>query len=257
MTHWHEKAAQLNDLLKLQTFPLGVKIMRRECDRIEKSKTSTIDEPKPLCQYVTMARHLGWTITVNPNDINCFFPLIAFGWKKVKLKADLINFFNKARYCINENVSQIRAEDFLRDRQVMGQGIIYSPLSKINFDPDAVLIYGNPAQLMRLIRGYVNLTGVPFQSSFLGGLSCAESLISCLQKNEPQVIIPGNGERVFAMTQDHEVAFCLPSKELGPLIAGLLNEHEVGTSRYPIPKYQFFSPKYPKIYEEFIKNSLT
>lgn len=256
MNQWHEMAHQLNDLLKLQTYPLGVKIIREEKDRLKKKKYPSPDEQKPLCQYITMARHLGRTIEVNPNNISCFFPLIAFGWKKIKAKGDLVTFFNDARYCIDETISGIRADDFLRDRQVIGQGLVYSPLDKTDIDPDAVLIYGNPAQLMRLIRGYVNLTGIPIQSSFLGGLSCAESLISCLQKNEPEVIIPGNGERIFAMTQDHEVAFCLPAKKLGSLIAGLSNEHEIGTSRYPIPKYQFFSPKYPKSYEEFIKNSL-
>ncbi len=255
MNPWQEKVLQLNELLRLQTYPLGIKIIREEGDRVEK-KPSTPEEQKPLCQYISMARHLGRTIEVYPNNISCFFPLIAFGWKKVKAKQDLIAFFNKAKYCVDETISQVRADDFLRDRQTIGQGLIYSPLHKMNFDPDAILIYGSPAQLMRLVRGYVNLTGIPIQSSFLGGLSCAESLISCLQKDEPQVIIPGNGERIFAMTQDHEVAFCLPAKKLSSLIVGLSNEHEIGTSRYPIPRYQFFSPKFPKSYEDFIKNSL-
>ena len=34
------------------------------------------------------------------------------------------------------------------------------------------------------------------------------------------------------------------------------NEHDIGTARYPIPFYQFFTPQFPKGYLDFLKESL-
>lgn len=164
--------------------------------------------------------------------------------------------FTDAKYCSDSKVANFRTEDFLKDRPKLGTGVIYSPLSRLTIEPEVVLIYGNPAQIMRLIRGYVNFTGVPIQSAFLGGLSCAESLIACRQTYNAQVVVPGIGERIFAMNNDHEMAFYIPAYQADNLITDIQSEHDIGNARYAITFYQFFTPRFPKKYEDFLKESI-
>ena len=258
MSSWEERAEALDRLLKLETQPLGIKIIGVEEEiPVKARRPMDFNRKMTLCQLITIARRIGWTVAALPEDITtCFFPLIALGWRQVKDKKDMVRFFAKARYCSDDMVAKLRTEDFLKDRPTLGRGLIYSPMSKLSFEPEVVLIYGSPAQVMRLIRGYVHFTGLPIRSTFLGGLSCAESLIACRKDQRAQVVVPGNGERIFAMTNDHEMAFYVPASQVEPLIAGIRSEHEIGTSRYPIPFFQFFAPELPKAYADFLAESV-
>ena len=258
MSSWNERSASLDRLLKLETHTLGVRIIEDEKECPAKAKRPRDFRQKmALCQLITMARRLAWTTAAFPEDMACFFPLVALGWRQVKNKEDMTNFFINARYCSDKTVAKRRTEDFLKNRSRLGAALIYSPLSMLAIEPEAVLIYGNPAQIMRLIRGYVNFTGLPMESSFLGGLSCAEAFIACRESHQGQVVVPGNGERIFGMTQDHEISFYLPADQIDRLIDGLQNEHDIGTSRYPIPVYQLFTPPFPKKYLDFLEKSLS
>lgn len=257
MSTWEEKGAILENLLKLETLPLGVRIIGDEKECPAKAKRPRdFNEKMALCQLVTMARRYRWTTAAFPEEMTCFFPVVALGWRKVVCEEDMANFFLHVKYCSNERVAKRRTEDFLKNRPKLGAGLVYSPLNKLTIEPEAVLIYGNPAQLMRLIRGYVNFTGLPIQSNFLGGLSCAESLIACRSRHQAQVIVPGNGERVFGMTNDHEMSFYVPADQIDDLIGGLQSEHDAGVSRYPIPFFQFFTPRFPKDYVDFLERSI-
>lgn len=259
MATWEERTSDLERLLKLETLPLGIRIIEDKNEIPAKAKRpKDFKQKMALCQLITMARRFGWTTGAISEDIEvCFFPLLALGWRQVKSREDMVRWFTEAKYCSDSKVAEHRTEDFLKDRPKLGIGVVYSPLSKLTIDPEAVLIYGNPAQIMRLIRGYVNFAGLPIQSSFLGGLSCAESLIACRQNHQAQVVVPGIGERIFAMTNDHEMAFYIPADQLDDLIGGIENEHAIGTARYPIPFYQFFTPQFPKRYMEFLNKSLS
>ena len=258
MTTWEERLFSLNNFLKLETLPVGIRIIQDEKEIPPKARRpNDFKQKMALCQLITLSRRLGWTTVALPEQIEvCFFPLIALGWKQVKAREDMVEWFDEAKYCSDRKVAERRTMDFLKDRPKLGTGLVYSPLSKLTIEPEVVLIYGNPAQIMRLIRGYVNFTGLPITSNFLGGLSCAESLIACLKNHQAQVVVPGMGERVFAMTNDHEMAFYVPADQVDDLISGIKNEHEIGTARYPIPFYQFFTPQFPKGYLDFLKESL-
>jgi len=258
MPAWNERVAKLERLLKLETQPLGVRIIEDEKECPPKAKRPIdFGQKMALCQLITMARRIGRTTVAFAEEMVCFFPVVALGWRQVKSREEMVRFFLDTKYCSDETIAIRRTEDFLQNRPRLGTGLVFSPLSQLTIDPEAVLIYGNPAQLMRLIRGYVNFTGLPIQSYFLGGLSCAEAFIACRQKHQAQVIVPGNGERVFAMTQDHEMSFYVPAGQIDDLITGLQNEHDVGTSRYPIPVYQLFTPQFPPKYVNFLEKSLS
>jgi hypothetical protein len=63
------------------------------------------------------------------------------------------------------------------------------------------------------------------------------------------VAIPGNGDRIFSMTQDEEMVLAFPRASLESLVEGLKQAGKKIGARYPITFYQNFQPEFPKIYK--------
>jgi len=107
------------------------------------------------------------------------------------------------------------------------------------------MIFCNPAQLMRLVHGATQETGVSVQSVFSGrGGTCTEGVLQTFKTGEPKVVLPGNGDRVWAMVQDDEMVFTIPANWLDPVISGLEATHQTGI-RYPIPVDVRHAPTFP------------
>jgi uncharacterized protein (DUF169 family) len=97
--------------------------------------------------------------------------------------------------------------------------------------------------MMRLIHGATYQTGKPIQSRFSGRAgSCTDGVIGAYLDNEVKVVIPGNGDRVWATCQDHEVLMAIPAARLGEVVEGLEQTHQKGI-RYPIPTYARYRPE--------------
>jgi uncharacterized protein (DUF169 family) len=71
--------------------------------------------------------------------------------------------------------------------------------------------------------------------------SCHEGIVKTYQTNQPQLVILGNGDRVWGGVDDNEVLFSVPINKLELLLEGLKATHEAGL-RYPIPKYMNYKP---------------
>jgi hypothetical protein len=67
------------------------------------------------------------------------------------------------------------------------------------------------------------------------------------------VVIPGNGERIFAGTQDDEVTFAFPAKFVTQLTEALKEVGKAMGARYPVTPYQNFQPDFPKAHKELGK----
>jgi uncharacterized protein (DUF169 family) len=130
--------------------------------------------------------------------------------------------------------------------------MVSGPLGRIDFDPDVVLVFGNPAQVMRLVTGALWESGGYIHSRYSGRTDCADEVIETMQTGKPQVILPCYGDRIFGQTQDHEMAFSLPWSFAQTLVEGLEGTHKGGV-RYPIPQYMRYTGKFPPAYEELRK----
>jgi uncharacterized protein (DUF169 family) len=129
--------------------------------------------------------------------------------------------------------------------------ILVSPVSRTAFEPDLLMIYGNPAQVMRLIQGALYNEGGAVQSSSLGRLGCT-SIITVIQNDERRFLVPGNGDRIFGMTQDFEMAFMIPAAKVNTVLEGLAATHKAGI-RYPITSFFNFEGTFPPFYQEQMK----
>jgi uncharacterized protein (DUF169 family) len=113
------------------------------------------------------------------------------------------------------------------------------------------MIYGNPAQIMRLIQGALYNEGGAVQSSSMGRLGCA-TIITVMKTDECRYLVPGNGDRIFGMAQDYEMTFMIPVSKVDTVLDGLVKTHKLGI-RYPITSFFNFQATFPPSYQEQMK----
>jgi uroporphyrinogen decarboxylase len=137
------------------------------------------------------------------------------------------------------------------DRFAPGQyyALLVAPLDRATFEPDLVCVYANPAQVMRLVQAALWKRGGKLASAFGGRIDCSEIIVSTMRTDQPQVILPCSGDRIFGQTQDHEMAFTIPWNQMEEIIEGLRGTH-AGGIRYPITQFMEYEAKMPPRYME-------
>ena len=249
MTDWTQKAEALNRLIRPLTFPIAVKLVESVDQFPEKTRRPFRDmgfKTNP-CVAMTMCRKYGWTVGMTPDDNACLIAAYTYGWSEPETKKALADFMIMMKYSANENAAKASLEGAEQVRLSKGKyaGVVFSPLERTKIEPDLVMIFCNPAQLMRLVHGATQETGMSVQSTFSGRAgTCTEGVLQTLKTGKPKVVLPGNGDRVWAMVQDEEMAFTIPANWLDPVIRGLEATHQTGV-RYPIPVDVRHAPTFP------------
>lgn len=232
------------------SFPVGIKIVRDGTSLPSKAKRPMQDLGIriTICQAVGFARHHGWTVAMGGEDLSCPIAKVAFGYEP-----DHPYYSEGNLVCGMYTDSPEAAVKTEQDVPKLAPGesgtYVAFPLDKAPFQPDVVVVYGNSAQVMRLVAGMLYQRGGSIQSTFSARADCADIAIKPLQTGEPQVIVPCYGDRVFAQTQDHEMAFSFLFRDAEELVTGLHGTHKGGI-RYPIPAFLRYEAQFPTTYEK-------
>ncbi len=233
---------------RLATFPVGVKLAKKGETPPEKIRYPLKDLGHRLavCQGMTAARTLGWTMGFGREDHGCPLPLVFLG------HAAPDTFLDGAIAGPYQNDPEFaKSMEATYPRWPFGvfQEVWLSPLKKGEFAPDLAVVYGNPAQILALIQAANFQKGTGIKSSSTGRLGCSLWLAGVVQTGESTYMVPGPGERVFAGTQDQEMSFAVPSSDFERLMAGLEYIGQKGAYRYPVPNLSALSePKIPQNY---------
>ena len=245
MQKWHRLAAEIDRYIRPDTFPLAVLLPEDESLIPDKARRPIRDMGKKMapCQASALARKYGWTVAVAVEESGCGIASHNYGWEPV----EDIKTATKALVSLNYYLDEAAALAGMESMPTLEPGrccaVVHAPLARTVFDPDVILMYVNPAQLMRLLHGITQESGQPVASTFTGkAASCTEGVIGCYLTNTPKVVVPGNGDRVWASTQDDEMAFAVPPAMLESLVRGLARTHERGI-RYPVPVCLDYEPR--------------
>jgi uncharacterized protein (DUF169 family) len=243
----------LETYIKPATFPVAIKVLENLDEVPEKTRFPLKDFGKrfSLCQIWNVSRRFGWSICATPEDMQCSLGTVAMGFEEP------IDFYAEGNLCegmYTESVEAGKKTEAETDKFPVGKyaGIIFAPVARAAFEPDVLILYGNSAQVMRLVQGALFKKGGRITSSFSGRMDCADLIVTPMATGQPQVILPCYGDRIFGQTQDHEMAFAAPWSRMEDIVAGLEGTHKGGT-RYPIPNFMnyegVFPPKYVKLEE--------
>ena len=252
MPDMKEIEQSINTYIRPQTFPVALKMLKSESEIPERTRRPLKDMKKKvaICQGVGMARKFGWTVAMGKEDMQCSLGAAPFGFFK---NIDFFNEGNMANGMFTSSKEAGKKEEDMVARFDHGQysHLLVAPLNRCSFEPDVYLIYANPAQVMRLIHGALYKEGGAIHSTATGRLGCA-TMITVMKEKQCRYMVPGNGDRIFGMTQDHEMSFMIPESKMADVLEGLAMTHKGGI-RYPITSFFNFEPTMPPTYQEQMK----
>mgnify|MGYP005838969285 CR=1 FL=1 len=242
----------LSNDLRLKTLPVAVKFLKSKNEFPEKTRQPSVALGKrvTICQGMTMARLYGWTVGLAKEDLICVPAMIAFGFSGAPdPKESLASLFCQVEFSRDREQALRETESIVRLQNAEYEALLLAPLQKQQFVPDTIAVYGNPAQIMRLIQAWVFKEGNRVPGNFGGKVECSQYLVEPFKSGTAQIVIPGMGDRIFSMTQDDEMVFALPGSKLQGLVDGLKGAGKKIGARYPVTFYQNFQPEFPKPYK--------
>ena len=239
--------------LRPQTFPAGVRRWREgeALPPFAKRPVKDLGVRVAICQALGFARKYGWTLAVTGEDQSCPVASLVHGFEEMT-DAFLEGQSYQGMYNASLEAGQRTAELVPKCGLHEQAGYLIGPLFRRDFEPEAAVIYGNPAQVLRLIHAYLFRRGGRMSTSTSGGIDCADVVIHTLQSQESQYVMPCYGDRIFGGTTDDEMVFTIPRHQFGEIVEGLEGTHKLGI-RYPIPQFLRFEGVFPPKYEEVRK----
>jgi uncharacterized protein (DUF169 family) len=243
----------LAQYVRPDTFPLAIRMLKpgEPVPAGIRIPSQSMNEQWIVCQSIGVARRYGWAIAVGREDVICPLAAIAFGFRKPNDEY-LKGFASVGMYCKDEEAASNLEASTWKFEPGSYDYVCVAPLNRAQFEPHIVALYGNSAQVLRLVHASLYKAGGRVVSTTGGRLDCAEIVIQTMTTNQPKVILPCTGDRVFGMAQDTEMAFAFPWAMAAEIIEGLEGTHKGGV-RYPITVAMRNTVSMPKPYQDLMK----
>jgi uncharacterized protein (DUF169 family) len=239
--------------VRLGSYPVAIRMLKDKESIPERAKRPWRDLKIKVatCQAISMARRYGWVLALCEDDLSCPLTAVVLGFLRPS------NFYLQGSACEgmyteSNKAGRISEEQVKKFPFGEYESILMAPIHRTQFDPDVIVIYANSAQVLRLLTAALWKSGGRLTSSFGGRIDCSDEIITPLQSGKCEVILPCYGDRIFAQTQDHEMAFTIPKNRIEEIIVGLEGTHNGGI-RYPIPSYLRYTGEFPPQYSKVKK----
>jgi len=227
-----EKSSALKEKLCLSSEPIGYKRFEKAAELDSVPGLMKWKQPAMFCQVPFMARIGGLTVGLTSeakigDRCKRIHGLLATGEEEKLQEAKSLS--RTWMPSVEEGLKQ--QEDY--PRIPPGEAIVVGPLIRDNFEPEVILIYGNPAQIMMLMCGLQKVKYERFQFHFIGEGACVDSLGQCYNTGKPSLAIPCYGERSMGQVKDDEIVIALPPGDMDRALDGLDILAKIGF-KYPI-----------------------
>ena len=242
----------LDSYVRPGTFPLAIKMVSSATEIPEKARMPKRDlgTPMPVCQGIGLARRYGWVMAMGVEDMLCPPGAVTLGFLPARARF-LDGSFQVPPWVKDQEVRARIMQNMPRLEEGKYSHLVVAPLERAEFEPQVILIYGNPAQIARLIQATIWATGEPASSTSFGALSCAEEITRPILTDQCQYIVAGGGNRIMAGVQDNEISFALPMGRADAIVGGLEESHKRGM-RYPTASFLTFKAGFPPSFAELI-----
>lgn len=252
MSQFDSFLQSLSIYLKLPSPPVAVKMLRKGEEPPVPAKFPLWDYRKKfvLCQAWAIAKSHGETLCLRYEDMRCSPSVLAMGFKPP------ISYFTEGHLCLNRYNQTLEAG--ARTEAAMPRfpydkygAVLFSPLTTCAFDPDAIFLSGNSAQIMRLVHASLYHEGGRISYSTDGRLACADLIVTPIRTPGCYVVLPGHGSRRLAQAKDDEMAFTshFTHQRLEQISEGLAKTHEAGL-RYPVRLHLDYEAVFPQQYDD-------
>ena len=196
---------ELEKKFSLRTSPMAVKMLEKEDDIPEGAIRPARDMGNRIaqCQAFALSRRDKKTIAMLKEDNNCFAPLIAYGHVDKPDDPEYQLF--------------MKFPAFERNKYI---GIVSAPLKKANFEPDAVIIYSNTAQMRGLIM-FLHFAQKEdeLQYHFFPPV-CSYLMVPVMENQKYMIALPDPGEHMRALPGEDEIILSIPRSKMDDFMDG-------------------------------------
>ena len=246
----HEYGEELERRLRLQSFPLAIKLLKSEENIPEGAKRPLRDLGYHLllCQGFAMSRREEEVVVMLKEDMWCFEPVVGYGIAEPpQAFLEGHNRFPKDVMTLEAGANY--AHEFPRLELGRCIGVASAPLTTTPFEPDVVMLYCNPTQLSLILLGKECKDGFSLKCSLSSHAACVYGVVPSIQSGEFHVAVPCRGDRGVALAGDDEMVFTAPLEKLEDLMMGLRYVHETG-SKLPMARKMQPDSELPPGYAE-------
>jgi uncharacterized protein (DUF169 family) len=243
-------AGHLEKHLRVATFPVGVRTLAPGDAAPEKARRpkAQLGVQITVCQGIAYARRYGWTMAISREDVSCPIAKAVFGFEPRNAYYESGALADGMYAGCREAGARFEAVLAKYEPGECGT-LLAGPLARIAYEPESVVVYGNSAQVLRLVNASLFERGGEIQSACSGRADCSDIVIRSAQSKVPQLVLPCYGDRLFGMAADDEMAFTFPWSMREEIVRGLEGTHAGGV-RYPVPVHLRFQAEFPKTYQE-------
>lgn len=238
MANWADLESALREQFRLKTYPIGYKRFENPDDIDKIPGLRQIDHFFVFCQMIAQARRWGLTLGVKNTDKKIFFhcamihgllPAPPELFEVPPSGTEMPEGMGRYVSSWEDNARRNKAIP----RTPVGGAIAVAPLHAMAFDPDVIMIYGDPSQVVMMIQSMQKIEFERFESACIGESSCADSLAECYLTGKPKVGLPGYGERALGHVGDEEMVLALPPSYLERVLDGWAELRKTGVT-YPV-----------------------
>ncbi|PIE53415.1 hypothetical protein CSA37_01690 [Candidatus Fermentibacteria bacterium] len=224
--------------LKLDTHPVAVRLSENGTDLAEQPLSLKLNN----CQLISIARHQGKYSSGAPERMVCAIGAACTGL--VKTPSGFID----GTAAVGKYTADSEAgREFFRNTFKLGdsgaryRAIEFAPLGSAPFNADVVIVYGNPAQIMRLVHANSWRDGCATRGDTVAEAAVCSSMAIAMNTGEAIIGLPCAGDRRFGGTQNHEMLFAAPfevfREKIVPSLAEML---EAAGSLYPVAPWVMY-----------------
>ena len=253
---WEKPIKRMERLLRLKSFPVAFKMLEDKTALAEIPFVRRVKSKSTLCQMINLVRNFDWTVGAEADD---FMSMVCSSIIGLSDTPDYMKDGTFRSIVWTKSRADAKKYEAAIPRLPTGkyEAVALAPLVYNPFDPDIILIYANPAQMILLINALQFEDYEVMQFFCVGESSCSDVIARCYRDKKPSMSIPCYGERRYGHAQDDELVMALPATVFDKALQGLEALYRRGI-RYPISYAGAevdVNPAFPASYgmEDFIK----
>ncbi|MBW2709810.1 MAG: dephospho-CoA kinase [Deltaproteobacteria bacterium] len=229
---WEKLVRRMEILLRLRSFPVAMKMLEKKEQLQEVPFLRRPEHKATLCQLINLVRNFDWTVGADVEDFALPVCPSILGLNELPSCHTDGTFRSIVWVQTKEDGKRYEAA-IPRIKTGQYEAVAMAPLVYDPFEPDIILIYGNPAQMILLINAlqFENYEVMNFHC--VGESSCSDAIARCYLDGKPSLSIPCYGERRYGHAQDDEMVMALPAGYMEKALRGLEILYRKGV-RYPI-----------------------
>ena len=258
---YKEYFSKLMSHLKLRTRPVAVSLVEDDIDNMG----LPVFRPKrdfhrrfTFCQMTAASRYYGWAVGSSIDDMSCPGEMMIFGF------IDPPDYFldgslSYGLYTEKKEDGKKLDENIPRLPYGKHKGLITSSLEYPATEPNIVMVYGTPGQMIKLITAYVYKTGDEIYLSSSGKAGSCTGVAETILTGKPRLVLPGLGDRTVGHTEDYEMIFTIPREWMDKIIDAMEKQSSTNFIVYPPAPHIFYRASFKAIpiiggvYDRFLK----